>query len=233
MSSLIDKLKALIQESHQNPTTPTRTLHLLALADALSSRLEKAPASTALRYHHATEGGLLEHIFEVYDFLKSLTNQLPEPLRYPDQTLLTVSFLHDICKTGDAVGNPYYIENFGKTGRSKAEPFKTNQEGYLRSPIEGVEDLQYLLSTFPPKWSHGEASLALTHALAPDLLQELTPEEIQAIRYHDGGYGDARYGTNIQGKETALTILLHCADMLSSRKRNWEKSEAGQNENNQ
>ena len=52
-------------------------------------------------------------------------------------------------------------------------------------------------------------------ALLPGLYAVLNEEVRFAIRYHDGAYGCDKY--EMGGKETALQMLLHAADMLSSR----------------
>ena len=52
-------------------------------------------------------------------------------------------------------------------------------------------------------------------ALSPGLYAALTDEVKWAIRYHDGAYGCGKY--ELGGKETALQMLLHAADMWSSR----------------
>lgn len=201
----------------------TRAFLLLGLIQKLGDRLEKAPASSAVRYHNAYEGGLLEHVLEVNEICNSLAKNLPEEMELSPRKIITVSLLHDICKVGDGSGEEFYVENILQKGRSKAEPYKINQEGYLKEKVEGPSDLQYLLENFPRSWSHGETSLALLHSVMPSLLKDLEDDEIQAILYHDGGYGEARRGAGIQGKEKPLMITLHCADMLSSRSKNWEK----------
>ena len=57
-------------------------------------------------------------------------------------------------------------------------------------------------------------SFLLATAVAPELAN-LPPEVVQAITYHDGGYGRAKY--DLTGGERALMIALHAADMMSSR----------------
>jgi len=55
------------------------------------------------------------------------------------------------------------------------------------------------------------------------LFIDLTEEEEFAIRYHDGLYERANYAVN--GNETALYIILHTADLWSSRITEGGKSE--------
>jgi hypothetical protein len=60
----------------------------------------------------------------------------------------------------------------------------------------------------------GKFSYLLTCGFVPEFAQ-LPPDIVQAIFYHDGGYGQGRYELN--GNEDLLTIIIHAADMASSR----------------
>jgi hypothetical protein len=56
------------------------------------------------------------------------------------------------------------------------------------------------------------------------LFKLLTPDQVFAIRYHDGAYEAGKHDSDFAGKECPLQLILHCADMLSSREeRNEEK----------
>lgn len=148
-----------------------------------------APAST--KYHGATEGALAVHSFNVlYTALNLATAWLGENIDEDfKNSIVIVSLLHDLGKAGQ-FGKPLYIDNMLKTGQSKAQPYKTNEE-LLKVPHEVVSVV--------------EASKYI----------ELTEDEQLAILYHNGLYSDFKY--EIQGRETPLYMILHFSDMWASR----------------
>lgn len=195
-----------------------RAVLLMRLIDKVDDRLSKAPASSAVRYHHAYEGGLVDHITEVYNLSLALANGIGFD---GAQSIITVAILHDLSKIGDGDGNPQYVPNILKSGKvSDAIPYEKDKEECRRFNTFTNQEAASLLGF--AEFSDGEASLALLAALAPDLLADLTESEVNAIRFHDAGYGKAKYATGYQGKEDQLAIIVHAADMLSSRSRNWE-----------
>ena len=56
----------------------------------------KAPAST--RFHGSKEGGLVEHSLKVYEILKYKVENCIEKMEVPEETIILVALLHDICK---------------------------------------------------------------------------------------------------------------------------------------
>ena len=193
----------------------------MRLIDSNDDRISKAPASSAVRYHHAYEGGLVDHICEVIDYASNLGGSLSPAVSL--QSIVTVSTLHDLNKIGDSAGTVAYAPNILKSGKqSDAIPFEKDKT--CRKLKTGNPEADSLLGFADP--SDGEASLALLSFLMPDLLADLTESEVNAIRFHDGGYGKAKYASGYQGKEDQLAIIIHAADMLSSRRRNWETKEA-------
>ena len=150
-----------------------------------------APCSGS--YHLAKEGGLAEHSLNVLNvamdvsFGLSLGELPPEELI---DRLVIVCLLHDLGKMGQ-YGKANYVENTLKSGKqSTSKPYKTNP------------DLLYV--------DHEVRSIVIAQQYI-----ELTEEEQQAILWHNGLYGNFRY--QIQGKETALYLILHFADMFASR----------------
>jgi len=184
--------------------------------------LPDAPASGALRYHHAYNGGLIDHIVDVFkiavDLNTTRTANSPVPQIHQEEILL-VAVLHDIHKVQDASGNICYVPNILKSGkRSEAEPFEKSAR-YLTQPSDTPSassvEREFLYREAVDRIPGGIKSLALIKALAPDLFAALSDDVKLAIRYHDGAYAHSKY--ELAGKETPLMILLHCADMLSSR----------------
>lgn len=183
-------------------------------------RFKTAPASTQVSKHQAYPGGLIDHILEVYEFLIRMTTP------YSSAIIFRAATLHDICKIGDSQGSPYYVPNILKGGKqSDAKPYEIEYDNRLSFgqivPADSLdinpnayEEIKYLWEQSKKNLSHGNLSLALIRSVDINLFNSLTEDEIEAIKYHDGGYGD-KYSQ--PSKLSALAIYLHCADMLSSR----------------
>jgi 23S rRNA maturation-related 3'-5' exoribonuclease YhaM len=149
-----------------------------------------APAST--KYHGAVIGALAEHSLNVYNAAMNLANAWLDSDKVEElrNSIIICSLLHDLGKAGQ-YNKPLYVENVLKTGVSKAQPFKTN------------EDLMTLDHEIV---SVIEASRFIT----------LTEEEQFAIAFHNGLYTSiGRYG--LQGKETPLQMIIHFSDLWASR----------------
>jgi hypothetical protein len=221
-----ERTQKILKTIKENILDEERSRLLSELVTKLSERLEATPASTAVRYHHAYDGGLLDHIQEVFEIGWQISGGINSNHAVISRdSVLTVAILHDIGKIGDSKGNAQYVPNVSeKTGkRSEAEPFRIEKTSLRKFEEEAEKnpELRVLLPFLDT--SDGENSLALLSVVGPELLASLTPSEINAIQYHDGGYGKAKYASGYRGKEDALAILIHAADMLSARKRNWEK----------
>lgn len=164
------------------------------------ARYFNAPCSGA--HHLAKDGGLAEHSLNVYKVMKGLYSEvLGGNCKIPKDSLIISALLHDLGKTGD-FGKPNYIENWVKDGKTtKSEP----EQKYKRSeskPYMANPELLYV--------PHEIRSISIASKFI-----ELTEEEYFAILYHNGLYGDLKYA--VSGKETPLYLLLHMADMWSSR----------------
>lgn len=148
-----------------------------------------APAST--RFHGSYEGGLLSHSLNVYKSLSKKKEHNPvwnETLsNIPEESIIIVSLLHDICKT-------YYytteMRNKKVNGVWEQVPFYT------------VDD------KIP--YGHGEKSVMMIEEYI-----KLTPHERYAIRWHMGAYsGSQDWGTlGIAFERFPLSLALHEADM--------------------
>ena len=57
----------------------------------------KAPAST--RFHGDYEGGLVEHSLKVYEILKHKVENCITEIDIPEESIIIIGLLHDICKT--------------------------------------------------------------------------------------------------------------------------------------
>ena len=148
-----------------------------------------APAST--KYHGAYKGALAEHSYNVLQCALKLAYAWldQDTVAKIYKSIVISALLHDLGKVGQ-YGKPLYVDNILKTGQSKAQPFKTNDE----------------LLTLPHE---------VTSVVEASKYIELTEEEQRAIAWHNGLYGAFKY--DIQGKETPLYMIIHFADMWASR----------------
>ena len=145
----------------------------------------ESPCSSA--NHLAVRGGLARHSLNVYKTMTELNINLHGGATCRDVVLC--SLLHDLGKMGDH-GIPNYVPNYLKSGAiSEVKPFRATDE------------LPYI--------DHEVRSYKIASKFI-----DLTPEQEQAILYHNGLYGAFKY--QIPGKETPLYLLLHFADMWAS-----------------
>jgi 23S rRNA maturation-related 3'-5' exoribonuclease YhaM len=160
-----------------------------------------APASGG--NHSNEEGGLARHSVNVMWTIERLGVSLlgDENYNIVQDSAVIVALLHDLGKCGD-FGKQMYVPNMIKDGR----------------PTKAAPEQKYKQSEAKP-WKRNPDLLPLDHATRSiklaTLFIDLTEEEEFAIRYHDGLYETANYG--IKGHETQLYMLLHWADMWSSR----------------
>ena len=145
-----------------------------------------APAST--RFHGSHEGGLLEHSLKVYEILKYKAEHNVLDLKIPEDTLILVPLLHDICKV-----------NFYKVDYKNA-----------KNALGEWEKVPYYTIDDQIPYGHGEKSvMMITEYL------KLTPEEKYAIRWHMG-YTEPKELYNTIGaayKKYPFALLMHEADL--------------------
>lgn len=161
----------------------------------------KAPASGG--NHSNGEGGLAEHSLNVMTMIEKFGVAALGGDGYNtiQNSAVIAALLHDLGKCGD-YGKQMYVPNMIKDGRpTKAEP----EQKYKQSEAK--------------PWKRNPDLLPLDHATRSiklaTLFIDLTEDEEFAIRYHDGLYETANYG--VKGHETQLYMLLHWADLWSSR----------------
>lgn len=170
----------------------------------LLAYMEKAgfytsPAST--KYHGASKGALAVHSLNVFNAAMDIATALcgENWVDNNANSIVICALLHDLGKAGQ-YNKPLYVENILKTGRSAAQPYKTNDELMTldHEIVSVIEASRYI---------------------------ELTEDEQRAIAWHNGLYGLFKY--EIQGKETPLYMIIHFADMWASR---VMETKGGQNE---
>lgn len=155
-----------------------------------------APAST--QYHGSYEGGLLEHSLNVYNCLvfeyenlKDAEFNLPE---LPEDSLIIVALLHDLCKVNCYVESTRNVKN-EKTGQWEKVPF------YKREPKLPM--------------GHGAKSVFIAQQFI-----KLEVYEAQAIFWHMGAWDISPYMTLNELSQSyemnLLALLLHQADMKAT-----------------
>ena len=168
----------------------------------------KAPAST--KYHLACPGGLLQHSLNVLDALRGLLSWRSDGNweyraagkvvdTIPDDSVIMMALLHDICKTHFYGTSTRNVKN-ETTGRWEKVPFYT------------VNDMMPL--------GHGPKS-----AMIIKQYTTLTSQEMYAIWHHMGMTGDYENDTAV-GKSMEMypaVLALHTADMMASRFMEGEK----------
>ena len=156
----------------------------------------KAPCST--QHHLSKVGGLAEHSLNVCEVAFKLANRLHAEVS--QDSIIICALLHDIGKMGQ-YNKPNYVPNMLSGRATKAnpnpEPYQSTSKPYITNP-----ELLYL--------DHEVRGLSIISKFI-----DLTEEEQQAILWHNGLYGNFKY--QIQGKETPLYMILHFADMWTSR----------------
>ena len=146
----------------------------------------KAPAST--RFHGDYEGGLVEHSLKVYEILKHKVENNIKGITIPDESIIIIALLHDICKT-----------NFYKIDYRNA---KNSLGVWEKVPYYTVED------TIP--YGHGEKSVMMITEYI-----KLSPEEKYSIRWHMG-YTEPKELYNAIGAtytKYPIALLTHEADL--------------------
>ncbi|HJJ06312.1 MAG TPA: hydrolase [Clostridiaceae bacterium] len=145
-----------------------------------------APAST--RFHGSHEGGLLEHSMKVYEILDYKIKNNVIDLHIPEDTIIIVSLLHDICKV-----------NFYKVDYRNAKNARGEWE---KVPYYTIDD------TIP--YGHGEKSvMMLTEYI------KLTSEEKYSIRWHMGFSEPKEVYSSLGAayKKYPLALLVNEADL--------------------
>lgn len=164
-----------------------------------SSDFYTAPAST--RYHLSTPGGLVQHSLNVLDALRSLLpydeNGYKREYRVanrvicevPDESVVIMALLHDICKTYFYVPGTRNVKIKGK---------------WKEVPTFTVNDRMPL--------GHGPKSAMIVKEYI-----KLTSEEMYAIWYHMGFTADAdRLSLGAAIEKFPIIWALHNADMMAS-----------------
>lgn len=146
----------------------------------------KAPAST--RFHGNYEGGLVEHSMKVYEILKHKGENNIKGITIPEESIIIIGLLHDICKT-----------NFYKIDYRNA-----------KNALGVWEKVPYYTIVYTIPYGHGEKSVMMITEYI-----KLTPEEKYSIRWHMG-YTEPKEVYNSIGAtytKYPIALLTHEADL--------------------
>ena len=172
--------------------------------DSVVGYLEKsgfftAPASVSRHLSH--DGGLLEHSLNVCRTAMALRGQMLQmrpglEARLPEESVVLVSLLHDVCKA-----NIYKkITKYRKDANNRWESYDGYDVDYTRFPL-----------------GHGEKSVVMLLRLG----LELTNDEVLAIRWHMGAWDlsfqSFESKSNISAaSDVPLFAILQAADALAA-----------------
>ena len=172
--------------------------------DSVVGYLEKsgfftAPASVSRHLSH--DGGLLEHSLNVCRTAMALRGQMLQmrpglEARLPEESVVLVSLLHDVCKA-----NIYKkITKYRKDANNRWESYDGYDVDYTRFPL-----------------GHGEKSVVMLLRLG----LELTNDEVLAIRWHMGAWDlsfqSFESKSNISAaSDVPLVAILQAADALAA-----------------
>lgn len=149
-----------------------------------------APAST--KYHNNCAGGLLAHTLNVYHNFKQLL--AVREFAMPEESIIVVSLLHDICKC-----NYYVLEQRNRK---------------INGKWEQVNVWANTKSVSPPL-PHCSRSLRMLQSFI-----RLTPSEEMCIYYHMGPYGgeDYEYRSLLQKVNTDYpeSLVFYTADLYAT-----------------
>lgn len=192
-----DVLWQVMSRSHQSAVEEYKLLlgfvgerkdQVYALDGFLSSETNWLTAPASTRFHLAEEGGLLRHSVNVAKTIIRLRRELMPDISL--ESCIIVSLFHDAGKVGYA-GVPYYIKN--------QDQWQVRNRG-----------IHYVINKDCVHMDIATRSLFLVTKYI-----DLTPDEAQAIRFHDGQYIDEN--RSVAHHETPLTLLLQYADNWSAR----------------
>ena len=171
-----------------------------------------APAST--KYHLSCEGGLLQHSLNVYDCLVA---KKESPIwkdvlaTVPEESLIIMSLLHDICKTN------FYV----KTTRNQKtyDPEKVAAAGFRQVKRDDMGE--FVWETVPGydvddklPLGHGEKSVFIIN-----WFMRLSMTEMFAIRWHMGFSGDQSQYRELGAamEKVPVVLALYEADLEASK----------------
>jgi hypothetical protein len=187
-----------------NELFPERANALNKMYDYFEERMALMPASSTDHFHNAFEGGYVDHVLRVMDCAESLYNTWEASGASVDgfskEELLFAAMHHDLGKAGFPQENgEVYIPNDSEWHRkNQGKMYKHNPN----IPFTMVPDLSL--------WTLQHFAINVSW------------NEYQAIRIHDGLYDDANKPYYISRSPEAklrnnMALILHHADHMAAR----------------
>ena len=187
-----------------NELFPNRANALNKMYDYFEERMALMPASSTDHFHNAFEGGYIDHVLRVMDCAESLYNTWEASGASVDgfskEELLFAAMHHDLGKAGFPQENgEVYIPNDSEWHRkNQGKMYKHNPN----IPFTMVPDLSL--------WTLQHFAINVSW------------NEYQAIRIHDGLYDDANKPYYISRSSDAklrnnMALILHHADHMAAR----------------
>lgn len=170
--------------------------HIVRMFEQMGYYLTLCPAST--KYHCSYYGGWIDHTIEVVKSAENFSDVL-----FKNNPILLTSSFNDF---GDSVTKSALLHDVGKLGLPGECMYLPNpdESKFIKEPFVYNEHLVQL--------PHEMYSILLCNKFGI----ELTPEEFQAIAYHNGLYMDGAKEA-LRGRETPLMLILHSADNITSK----------------
>lgn len=171
-----------------------------------------APAST--RFHLACEGGLLQHSLNVYDCLVAKKGSPiwgPVLADIPDESLIIVSLLHDLCKTN------FYTEGIKNQKTYDVEKVNAAETWNRKRDKMGEyiwESVKFYQIDDKLPLGHGEKSAMLIQWFI-----RLKMHEVMAIRWHMG-FSEVKENYNSVGlamEKFPIVLALNEADLEATK----------------
>lgn len=171
-----------------------------------------APAST--RFHLACEGGLLQHSLNVCECLlqkKSAPLWKDVLAEVPEESLIIVSLLHDICKANCYSVGYRNVKSYEKADVDAAATWQVKKDENGPFVWKSVPSYEFKDAY---NLGHGEKSLYLASRFI-----RLTDEEAFAIRWHMGFADDTSHWSAIGDafEKYPLSLALVEADLEASK----------------
>ena len=181
------------------------------LLDWLETETDFFTSPASASHHGNFEGALVEHSINVWimmDCLQDIFNWTD----ISAETKAVVALFHDVCKH-----NCYGVEMknrkiYDKDIVAQADPYKVKKDSKGEYIWDSVPEYAF---DDPFPIGHGEKSVIeiMKH-------MKLTDKEIQAIRWHMGGFDSAfkggDRGMNKVYDSCPLAVMLHIADMCAT-----------------
>jgi hypothetical protein len=165
--------------------------YIIKMFESFGYFLSMCPAST--KYHSSYYGGWLDHTIDVYLHSMHVLRSF-----YPNED--------DYYPLKDPVFKCALLHDIGKLGFM-------DQRMYLPNPDESkIEKEPFIYNKKLVQLPHEMYSILLCNKFGIDL----TPEEFQAIAYHNLYYLDGAKEA-LKYKECPLTLIIHTADNLTAK----------------